>query len=220
MIANIRLITQFIGNWITIFVVPLMMIIVGLRVIKEYRDTNQINYVRFIIFFIFIAFTWAIVPTNLSEVPPFNTIIRQELIGFSEEIINPYSIALGLMVSLCLVMIFYINQWKVLELSPLFFYFGLLISFFVTGFNPLFNLLNAVYIYLAAVVGIAFFYITGFRVKDNGSLGLGILFTIALGSLAFGENVIGDIFTVLIAIFGLIFSLGYFAPFKEKEEEM
>lgn len=220
MSTTIRPFTQFIGNWITIFVIPLMMIIVGIRVIREYRRTNEINFVRLIIFFIFIAFTWAIVPTNLSEVPPFNTVIQQEVIGFSEEIINPYSIALGLMVSFCLVMIFYINQWNSILFTPLFIYGGLLISFLVTGFNPFYNLLNMVYIYITAIFGITFFYITGFRVRDNGSLGLGVLFTIAFASLAFGENIIGDIFTMLIAIFGLAFSLGFFAPFKNIEEEI
>jgi hypothetical protein len=197
-----------------------MMIIVAIRVIREYRRTNELNYVRLFIFLIFIAFTWAIVPTNLSEVPPFNSIIRQELIGFNEETINPYSIALGLMVSLCLSMIFYINQWDVIEFTPLLFYGGLLFSYIVTSFNPFYHVLNALYIYVAAIIGITFFYITGFRVKDNGSLGLGVLFTIAFASLAFGENVIGDAFTVLIAVFGLVFSLGFFAPFKDNEEEI
>lgn len=218
--ANIRPITQFIGNWITIFIVPLMMVIIGIRLIREYRRTNEINYVRLIIFFIFIAFTWAIVPTNLSEVPPFNTLINPEVIGFTEETITPYSVSLGLMVSFCLCMIFYINQWERIEWTPIFIYGGILLSYFITYFNPFYDLLNAIYIYIAAIVGITFFYLTGFKIRDNGSLGLGILFTIALASLVFGENIIGDIFTILIAIFGLIFSLGYFTPFEETEEEI
>jgi hypothetical protein len=70
-----------------------------------------------------------------------------------------------------------------------------------------------------AVFGLLFFYITGFRLKDNGSLGLGIFFTIAFASVIAGENVVGDILTFLIAIMGMIIALGYFQPYKQEVEE-
>jgi len=217
--VELRYITQLIGNWTSIFVVPLMAIIIAIRLFREYKQTKQINYVRLLILCIFIAFTWAIIPTNMAEVPPFNTFISGEIIGLTEEKINPYSISIGLMVSFALSLIAYANKWEILYYTALSFYPTILASAILNNMDPAFDIFNMYYIYTAAVIGIVFFYVTGFRLRDNGSLGLGILFSIAFGALAFGENVIGDIFTISIAIFGLIFSLGFFTPFKTKQIE-
>lgn len=213
----IRMLTQIIANWATIIFIPAMTIIVGNRFWQFYKETKKINYIRLIIFLIFVAFTGAIVPTNLAEVPPFNVYIDINLIGADEVTINPFSIAIGLMVTFALCMITYANRWETLYYVPLLLYAGIIISYALNDFSSVYFILNQTYIYTAGIFGVIFFYITGLRLKDNGSLGFGILFTFAFASLIFGETVIGDVFTLLIALFGIIFASGYFNPYKQSE---
>ncbi|MBD3195154.1 MAG: hypothetical protein GF317_08875 [Candidatus Lokiarchaeota archaeon] len=217
--TDFRFITQSIGNWTTIIIAPIMTAIVAIRLWNEYKSTNQLNYVRLIIFFIFLAFSWAIIPTNIIEVTVLSEIIPEEAIGNTLDTITPYSVAIGLMVTFALTMIAYANQWKYLYLTPLFVYFCIVFSYIATSFHPLYHSFNQFYILIMAVFGLLFFYITGFRLKDNGSLGLGIFFTIAFASVIAGENVVGDILTFLIAIMGMIIALGYFQPYKQEVEE-
>jgi len=213
----IRLITQTIANWTTVIIAPIMTILVANRFWQFYKKTNKINYIRLIIFLIFLAFTWAIIPTNLSEVPPFDIYINADLIGTDEATINSYSIAIGFMVSFSLCMIAYANRWETLYYVPLLLYAGIIFSFILNDLSSIYFILNQIYIYGAGVLGVIFFYITGIRLRDNGSLGLGIFFTLSYASLIVGENIIGDVFTFLIGVFGLIFALGFFNPYKKSE---
>jgi hypothetical protein len=213
----IRLLTQTIANWTTIIIAPIMTVLVANRFWQFYKETGKINFIRLSIFAIFLAFAWAIIPTNLSEVPPFDIFINQNIIGTDEATINPYSIAIGLMVSFSLCMIAYANRWESLYYVPLFLYAGVIISYTLNNFNSAYFIVNQIYIYSAGIIGVIFFYITGIRLKDNGSLGLGVFFTLSYASLVAGENIIGDVFTFLIGVFGLIFALGYFTPYKVSE---
>ncbi|MFO7794571.1 MAG: hypothetical protein ACQERB_16550 [Promethearchaeati archaeon] len=213
----IRLITQTIANWTTIIIAPIMTILVANRFWQFYKETKKINYIRLIISLIFFAFTWAIIPTNLSEVPPFDIYINPDLIGTDEATINSFSIAIGFMVTFSLCMIAYANRWETLYYVPLLLYAGIIFSYLLNDFSSIYFVLNQIYIYVAGIIGLIFFYITGIKLKDNGSLGLGIFFTFAYGALAVGENIIGDLFTFLIAVFGIIFALGFFNPYKQSE---
>ncbi len=212
-IESIRVITQLIANYSTMIIAPIMTAIIARKVWQEYKETRQINYIRFLILLIFITFTWAIIPTNLYESTALKEMVDEETIGTNIYTINPYSIAIGFMVTFSLCMIAYANRWEPLYYAPLFNFGGLLVLYYLTGYDGLYPS----YILLGGVVGLVFFYITGLRLRDNGSLGLGVFFTFAYVSVLFGETIPGDIFTTLIAVFGLLFALGYFSPFNEEE---
>jgi hypothetical protein len=203
----------------TTIILPMMAIILAIRVYKEYKEEEQINYVRLLIFCIFIMFNWVLVPANLSETPPFNTFINREVIGVDENSINLFSISIGLLISLALSFVAYANKLEILYYAPISFYLTILASAILNNLNPFFDTFNLIYIYAGAFITVIFFYITGFRLKDNGSLGLAILFSFAIIALAIGSNIIGDSFIIALGIFGLIFSLGKFTPFKMDEEE-
>ncbi|MEJ2248130.1 MAG: hypothetical protein P8Y70_01815 [Candidatus Lokiarchaeota archaeon] len=211
---GIRFITQIIGNFATIIIAPIMVFIVGRKLWLEYKETGRINYIRLSIFAIFISFAYAIIPTNLYEVTPLKFFIAEDVIGTSLNGITPYSIAIGSMVTIALCMICYANQWKKFYFTPLQIFIGMIIFYFLSGG---FDLLYQPYILITGIIGLIFFYITGIRLKDNGSLGLGLFFTFSYLSVIFGETIPGDICTLLIAIFGLIFALGYFHPYNKTE---
>ncbi len=213
-LASIRIITQAIANFSTIIVAPIMTFLVARKLYIEYKETNQLNIVRLLILGIFIAFSWAIIPTNLVESTDLKYVVDINVIGWNLFTITPYSIAIGVMVTLSLCLIAYANRWETFYYAPLFIFGGVLIFYVLTGFSAWYQY----FVLLCGIIGLVFFYITGFRLKDNGSLGLGVFFTFSYISVIFGETIPGDIFTILIAVFGLIFTLGYFTPFKEKEE--
>lgn len=217
MSIDISTIILYIANWMTTIIMPMMAIIIAVRVYKEYKEKEKLNYVRLLILGIFIMFNWVLLPSNLSETPPFNTFLNRELIGLDENTINLFSISIGLLISMALTLVAYANNLELLYYTPFSFYLTIIASALLNDFNPFFDTFNVIYIYGGAIITVIFFYITGFRLKDNGSLGLGILFSFAIISLVIGANIIGDSFLIALGIFGLIFSLGYFAPFKMNE---
>ena len=108
-------------------------------------------------------------------------------------------------------MIFYANRWESLYYSALFFYGGMVILFLLTGFD----IWLETYIMIFGATSIGFLYLTAFRVKDNGALGLAIFFTIAFGSVILENHWVTQISILVYSVFIFIFSLGYFKPFKE-----
>ena len=87
----------------------------------------------------------------------------------------------------------------------------MLLLFLFTGFDAFLE----TYIMIAGAVGVIFLYFTGIRVKDNGALGLAIFFTIAFGTILIDDHWVAQISIIVYSVFILIFSLGYFKPFKE-----
>jgi DNA modification methylase len=58
-------------------------------------------------------------------------------------------------------------------------------------------------------------------IKDNGAIGLSVFYTLAFASIIIETLVIPQILNLGYIVFGVIFTLGFFKPFKEgnKEEE-
>ncbi len=171
---------------------------------------------RFLIFLIFLSFSWALIWANLYESTPLGTTFPTYIHSANNlEDITFFSIGVAFMVTFALITIAYANRWESLYLTLIFILGGSLIFYFFTGNINIYP----IYIYASAFLGLIFFYLTAFRLRDNGSLGLGVLFTLAFLSLIFGEAIIGQLFNIATSIFGLIFALGYFNLFKRKEDE-
>lgn len=205
---------QTIGNFMGITITPLMTVIVGKKTWKEYKEFNNLNIVRFLIFLIFFSFSWALIWANLYESTALKEILPSFVHSANQiEDVTFFSLGVGLMVTFALILIAYANQWEVLYITPLFVFGGSIILFLFTGDINIYS----IYILFSGIIGLIFFYLTGFRLRDNGSLGLGVLFTFAFLSLIFGENLIGQIFNISTSIFGIIFVLGYFNLFQKEE---
>lgn len=202
-----------------LFIAPLMTIIIAIKLWKEYKEVGQLNIMRLILLGIFISFTWSIYWTNLYESTDLRDLFNEEIVGTNVLTINFFSVGVGFMVTLSICLITYANRWKKLYYPPLIIFGVILVFCLITRYYILYTL----YINITALFGLAFFYITGFRLKDNGTLGLGIFFTLCYLALAFEVenitlNILSQFFNLAIFIFGLIFVLGYFRAFGESED--
>ncbi|MHA1803116.1 MAG: hypothetical protein ACTSU4_01120 [Promethearchaeota archaeon] len=204
-----------IANISSIIVVPIMTSIIGRRLWNEYKNFKKINVIRLLTFCIFLSFSWTNLWEFLYETSPLAPLLPSYVNSPNAvQDITLYSIGIGFMVTFALTLTIYANKLEAFYLAPLSFYLGILIYYIATG-NVNFH---AYYVYGCAIVGLIFFYVTGFRLKDDGPLGLGILFTITYISLIFSDTLIGEIFFLASLIFGAFFSLGYFNVFKSVEE--
>ncbi|MFX0029387.1 MAG: hypothetical protein ACFE8B_09270 [Candidatus Hermodarchaeota archaeon] len=203
-VENLRVL----GYFLSATLIPLATLILGRRIIKEKRTAGQYNNVRLIIFGIFLSFAMMSVFEYLVELSLF----PEEIFGYSITYINLYSILIGIMVSLGLSLVFYINRWEAFYFFSLFIFGGMVIFHYLTGFSGWLEL----YIQISAVFCLSFIYFTSFRVKDNGALGLAVFFTLAFSTLVIEVSIVNQIIIFAYNIFILFFSLGLFRPFKEE----
>ncbi|MHA1106106.1 MAG: hypothetical protein ACTSPN_10370 [Promethearchaeota archaeon] len=197
------------GYLLSALMIPLAAIILGRKVFKNKRENGRYNPVRLLIFIVFSLFAVLsilefFVEMNISPV-------LNQLFGYNIETINLYSILIGTMASLGLTLAFYANRWEAFYYLTIFIFGGMIIFYYLTGFDAWVE--N--YIIMTGVGSLIFMYLTGFRLKDNGALGIAIFFTLSFSTLLVESSMINQIVIITYDIFILIFSLGYFKPFKE-----
>ncbi|MGV9171482.1 MAG: hypothetical protein ACOC44_02540 [Promethearchaeia archaeon] len=197
-------------NFYAFIVLLLMDLILARRLFKEREQLGQFNIIRLLIFCAFLSFTWLLFWELIYESTPFFQNIPGDIL-VSNSTFSLYSIGVGMMVTIGLVIVAYGNQWESLLYAPFFFYGGMIIIYIFTGFDALLF----PYIYFSAAVAAIFMILTGLRLKDNGSLGLAIFLLISLIALMFEGSYLGIIINFIYPSFGLYFSLGFFTPFKQ-----
>lgn len=200
-----------IGYILNAIVIPIATILVGRKLIKEKRTSGRYNAIRGLIFMIFFSFSILVILELLVNTPAFNLPLLVELFGSGFESFSINTLIIGIIASLGLSMVATANRWEFLYYTSLYFYGGMIFLFLLTGFEAF--LLP--YIYFAGGASIIFLYLTGFRVKDNGALALAIFFTLAFGTVIFDNPMVTRVGVIIYDVFILVFSLGYFKPFKE-----
>ncbi|MFX1357840.1 MAG: hypothetical protein ACFFA8_11245 [Promethearchaeota archaeon] len=198
------------GYLLSAIVIPLATVILGRKMFKEKKIAGKFNNIRLITFAIFTCFAIMSILEYLVHLSlsPF----LDEIFGFEIDNVNLYSILIGTMVSLGLTLIFFANRWEAFYYVALFFFGGMIIFYFFTGFDAWLE----VYIQIAAICSLIFMYLTSFRVKDNGALGLAIFFTLAFSVLIVSIPLVTQILILAYDIFIVIFSLGFFKIFKQE----
>ncbi|MFX1501373.1 MAG: hypothetical protein ACFFDH_10475 [Promethearchaeota archaeon] len=210
-IAQLDYVITQLGFYLNAILIPLATLILGRKLFKEKKATGKWNPIRTIIFGVFLCFSALGIIEFFISVLPFELPLLEELFGGGITEFNLYGFLIGTMVTLGMTMFFYANHWESLYYSALFFYGGMIILFLLTGFD----IWLETYITILGATSIAFLYLTAFRVKDNGALGLAIFFTIAFGTIIAENHWVSQISILVYSVFILIFSLGYFKPFKE-----
>ncbi|TXT53690.1 MAG: membrane protein of unknown function [Promethearchaeota archaeon] len=203
---------ELIGNILGLIVFPLIIIISARKIWNEKKESGAINIVRFILMCVFITFYILVILELLYENTPARPILEENSIWATS--ISDFSLRtllIGILVSFAIGLVTYANQWETLFYSPIFFYGGMILLHFSTGFTFLFP----IYIYISAVIGLVFLYYTGIRLRDNGSLGLGILFTLQFTTIILTNILINEIINITSFVFALILGLGYFNPFTD-----
>ena len=157
----------------------------------------------------FLTLSWILVWEFLYESTPFRDVLDAEL-TISMNRFSFYSFGLGLMITLALSMVSYINRWESLYFISFFIFAGMFIVFLLTEVIIFF----LPYVFTGGVIAVVFLFATGFKLKDNSSLGLAIFATLVFPTLIAEKTVVGQILSLIYPIFGLIFALGYFKLFK------
>jgi hypothetical protein len=209
LLTNLR----FSGYILSATIIPLATIILGRKLIKDKSMTGTFNRVKLITFSIFACFSIMSILELIVEMNWFP--LLSEIFGYNVNTVNLYSILIGTMVSLGLTLVFYANRWEMLYYSALMFFGGMVIFYYLTGFDAWLE--N--YIYLAGAISLIFMYFTSFRIKDNGALGLAIFYTLVFSVLILGLPYFTQIIILAYNIFLLVFSFGLFKPFKQEVAE-
>lgn len=202
---------ELIGDTISFFMVLLATIILGIKVLGEKRKIGQFNTIRIIMFSMFLTFTTTIGLEFFLEQTPFTNPILEQFFGIKNRGMGLYNLLVGVLVTLGLTMVAFANQSKELYLAPFYFYSGIIIFWMLSGYDAWLY----PYIIAGGLFTIIFLYLTGVRLKDNGSFGLAIFYTLAFLTFALQGTVISQIITIGYSIFILLFSLGYFKPFNQ-----
>jgi len=191
-------------NYMQIIVIPLIAIIIAIRLKREKKQTEQLNIIRLIILLVFVSFTYLISVEFIYQETAIGNYISEEIYGSNSLTFSLYNLGLVL----------YANQIESMYLFPYFAFGGMILFFLFTGFGEWIMW----YIYISSIIGLSFLYLTSFRIKDNGSLGIAIFFTMAFATLFMSElDYAGNITSLIYCCFGIIFALGLFKPFKEIE---
>ncbi len=202
------------NNYLEVILMPIMTILIFIKLRREKRETGELNYVRAIIGCVFACFTWMLVWEFLYNRTPVQMLFTENIVTFSETSWSLYNIGLSLTVAFGLVIPAYINQKESLYYVSFFVVGGMWLYYIATGYYEIIT--N--FIYIGALIAILFLFYTAFQYKDNGSLGLAIFFLIAVSVLLL-EGPIATYMNSTYIIFGVIFSLGLFKPFKEVVKE-
>ncbi|MHA1932315.1 MAG: hypothetical protein ACW96X_07220 [Promethearchaeota archaeon] len=199
-----------IANYLSIIIIPIMTIFLGIKIFREKQKSGKYNIIRIITCSIFLTLTWILVWEFLYESTTLNTILSED-VTISINTFSFYSFGLGLVITLALGIVIYANQYETLYFASAFIYAGMFITFLLTGYSGF--LLP--YIFAGGVISVVFLFITGFRLKDNGSLGLAIFASLIFPTLISEKTIVGQLMSIAYPIFGIILALGYFKPFKE-----
>ena len=211
-LQSYELIIQTIANYLGLIVIVFMTMVQGIKIIQAKRKEGKFNILRAITFAIFVTLTWVLFWEFLYESTGLNKILSEE-ITISINTISLYSFGIGLTITLALGWVFYANRYKPLYFSSLIIYAVVIIIFFLTRNNVAF----LPYVFIGGTIAVVFLYVTGFRLKDNGALGLAIFSTLIFPTLIAEKTIIGQILSLCYPIFGIILILGYFKPYKKEK---
>ena len=200
---------ELIANYLGIIIIPIMTIILGRKVILERKQIKKLNVIRFFIFCIFLTLSWLLLWEFLYESTPLSDVLNADLI-ISINTFSFFSFGLGLMITLAISMVSYTNRWESLYYMPFFIYLGMFIVFLLTEIA----IFLLPYVFTGGVIAVVFLFGTGFKLRDNSSLGLAIFATLVFPTLIAEKTIVGQMLSLAYPIFGLIFALGYFKLFK------
>ncbi|TFF89244.1 MAG: hypothetical protein EU549_01295 [Promethearchaeota archaeon] len=201
--------------YLSIIVIPLLTFILSFKAVKQRKTTGKWSYIRLLVIGGLFAFSWITIWKFLFDETSINIIISKELYGIDAPGFSLYNIGLLLLVTFGLTIVFYGNGLESMYYAPFLIFFGMLAFHLVTGFSAWLR----IYTYIIGFISLIFLYFTGLRIRDNGSLGLAIIFTLAIAALLLrgidGSFILRTILNLGYNIFGLVFAAGYFKPFKK-----
>lgn len=210
---DLEFILNFIDFTSKILIHTFLIVILARRILKEKSETGKLNIFRAIILSIFLMFELMFSLYFLILFGFFNSVQILQILFIDN--ISMITVLIGIQSVAALSLVAYANRWESFYYTPIFIFVGMIIFYFLTGYENLY----LPYIYISISIGVVFLYMTAFRLKDNGSLGLAILFSLIFATLFLGNSIFYLIVTYCYLLFTLIFGLGYFRIFKEETKQ-
>ena len=217
-----QILLEQISNLLDMVINPLEFIVISLLVIfyiykniKDKKQTGKFNWIRMILLGTFICFEIQSILAFLNNITWTELNLPEFFQSMRETHLTLGGISIGLLVVLGLTLTTYGLQYKSLYYTPTFIYSGIVFIYYYTGLY-----IAQPFIIYGGAIGLAFMYYTSFRIKDNGAIGLSVFYTLAFASIIIETLVIPQILNLGYIVFGVIFTLGFFKPFKEANKEV
>lgn len=201
----------FITNLLGVVAIIIMIITIVIKLIDHHNKTNNWDIIRILMITWFLGIlyfnTWEFLYYSTS----LQAIIPPSWIDTDYSTIVVQSLSVPIVIVCGLYIVGYANKWVILKIVPII-YFAIVILLIVTiNFNLLY--LPSMLIGYLAVLGFLLF--TGFKLKDNGALGLAIFFILTT-FVGITDSYVKFILGIIAYGFGIYFALGYFKPLKSK----
>ncbi len=196
-----------IANLLRVFVPIFVVVYLSTKAIREKRESGQWNIPRLLILGMFASIVWVCIWGVLGLALPtvFGWV---DVYGSGMTIVNA---GMAIITAFGLSFMAYVNRIKALYYAGFFFFGGMVLLWGLTGNDE-------ILMWFTRIVGpatIAFLIITGFRLKDNGSLGIGISLAVMIIAAIWRGNVYAMASNIIGFLFLLVFALGGFKPFKQ-----
>jgi hypothetical protein len=190
----------------------LMIVLYVFRIVKGYKATGYINWVRtFLLLTITVDF---IFHGLFSLINKFTTnAITDFLYTGSGGYVSPSHWANGFIVMFGLMLAAYVNKKDSLLFFPVFFQVGAIVFYYVTGNVAIEEMSTQIF----GVIALLALYEAGIRVKDNNALGFAVMYTMQFITILDFNPVLLSIISVVGYIFGIFLAAGLFRPFGKEE---
>lgn len=201
----------FFTNLLGVVAIVIMVITLIIKLIDYHDKTNNWDIIRLlmIIWFLGILYfnTWEFLYYNT----PLREVIPLSWIDTDYSTIVVQSLSVPVVIVCGLYIVGHANNWLVLKIVPLIYFTIVILLIVLIDFNALY-LPSMLIGYLAVLVFLLF---TGFKLKDNGALGLAIFFILTT-FVGVSESYSKFILGIVAYCYGIYFALGYFKPFKSQ----
>lgn len=213
-LTGLENVLNFINNLLGVLSTVIILIILIIKLRAYHKKTETYDIIRTMIIIWFFCILWFNTWEFLYYNTPLNEVIPSIWMATDYSSIVVQSLSVPIVIIVGLFIVGKINQWKILEIFP-FAYFAIII-----GLTLLFNLglLYFISMLVSYLLVLVFLFYTGLRVKDNDALGLAIYFMITM-FVGVTESYPKFILGIISYIFGIIFALGYFKPYKKERIE-
>ena len=200
---------SFFTNLLGVVAIVIMIITMVIKLNNYHKKTNAWDIIRIlmIIWFLGILYfnTWEFLYYNT----PLGNVIPISFMDIDYSTIVVQSFSVPVVIVCGLYIVGHANNWILLKIIPAIYFVVVILLIYLINFTVLYfpSMLIG---YLAVLV---FLLYTGFKLKDNGALGLAIFFILTT-FVGVSESYIKAILGIIAYCYGVYFALGYFKPFK------
>lgn len=211
----IEVVLSFITNLLGVIAILIMIITLIIKLKDYHEKTKRWDIIRIlmIIWFLGILYfnTWEFLYYNtpLQAVIPISWMD----IDYSTIVVQSFSVPVVIICGLYIVG--HANNWLFLKVVPVIYFIIVILLIYLIDFTVLY-LPSMLIGYLAVL---AFLLYTGFKLKDNGALGLAIFFILTT-FVGVATSYLKFILGIIAYGYGVYFALGYFNPYKIKSAEV